>query len=134
MKKGFAFVTYVNVFEAEAALKKLRGRMIDGRAIAVEMAGKKEDNHGAHAPSGYDPHGRSSRYDSGNSGAYPAARYSHGGHSNTLYVNSLATTVTDAQLRYVSLLSSRTRLAAFVSESSEHSQLMWPFPFQHLVC
>ncbi len=43
LKKGFAFVTYINVFEAEAALKKLRGRIIDGTAIAVEVAGKKDD-------------------------------------------------------------------------------------------
>jgi len=74
LKKGFAFVTYVNVFEAESAMKKLRGRVIDGTALAVEVAGKKEGPDGQPVRRG-------------------------GGFSKTLYVNGLAQSVTDATLK-----------------------------------
>ena len=42
LKQGFAFVTYATVTDAEAALRQLRGLVIDGSAIAVELAGKKD--------------------------------------------------------------------------------------------
>eukprot|EP00455_Lapot_gusevi_P056197 TRINITY_DN927_c0_g2_i2.p1 TRINITY_DN927_c0_g2~~TRINITY_DN927_c0_g2_i2.p1 ORF type:complete len:326 (+),score=142.71 TRINITY_DN927_c0_g2_i2:518-1495(+) len=73
LKNGYAFVTYTNVWEAESAMKKLRGQDVEGKAIAVELAGKKQDDR--------------------ERGGRPSST------TKTLYINGLAPTVTEETVR-----------------------------------
>lgn len=61
-------MTFVNSIETEDALKRLRGHVLDGRPLAAELAGKKDEHHhhGGGGHGGYGGHGGGGgRYDRG---------------------------------------------------------------------
>lgn len=50
--RGFGFIEMSTQEEAEAAIKLLNGKEIDGRAIAVNIARPREDRGGSRGPGG----------------------------------------------------------------------------------
>ena len=63
--RGFAFVTYASLEEAQKAIEAMHGKELDGRALTVNIARPKEER-----PSGGRDRGPRRDYGSGGGGGY----------------------------------------------------------------